>query len=57
VAVNGVFRAVGRTWYLRGSRTEHFAMNVPEESLREGRNDVEVFQVDRGGVLHLLART
>jgi hypothetical protein len=54
VAVNGVVRAVGRTWYLRGSRAEHFALNVPEESLREGSNDVQVFQVDRGGALHLL---
>ena len=48
VAVNGVIRAVGRTWYLRGRRTEYFAMNVPEASLRSGRN-VEVFVVRRNG--------
>jgi hypothetical protein len=57
VAVNGVIQAVGRTWYLRGSRTEHFALNVPESSLREGRNSVEVFQVSRSGVLRVLARS
>ena len=56
VAVNGVIQAVGRTWYLRGRGGEHFALNVPESSLREGRNTVQVFQVDRRGGLHLLAR-
>ena len=57
VAVNGRIEATGRTWYLRGSRTEHFAMNVPEGSLRDGRNSVEVFEVRRGGVVKLLARS
>ena len=49
VAVNGVIRAVGRTWYLSGRRSEYFAMNVPEASLRSGRNGVEVFMVRRNG--------
>jgi hypothetical protein len=56
VAINGVIQAVGRSWYLRGSRSEHFALNVPEGSLREGRNSVEVFQVSRSGALRVLAR-
>jgi Sulfatase len=56
VAVNGVVQATGRTWYLRGGRAEHFAVNVPESSLREGRNSVQVFQLDRSGRLRLLAR-
>ena len=48
VAVNGRIEAVGRTFYLRGTRQESFAVNVPEASLRQGRNSVEVFQVSRG---------
>jgi len=56
VAVNGRIQAVGRTWYLKGSRTEHFAVNVPESAIRAGRNRIEVFEVDRNGGLHLLAR-
>jgi hypothetical protein len=56
VAVNGRIEAVGRSWYLKGSRTEHFAVNVPESSLREGRNSVEVFELDRRKRLRLLVR-
>jgi len=48
VAVNGRIEAVGRTFYLRGSRQENFAVNVPEAAIRPGRNTVEVFQVSRG---------
>ena len=48
VAVNGRIEAVGRTFYLRGSRQENFAVNVPEASLKPGRNTVEIFQVSRG---------
>jgi hypothetical protein len=48
VAVNGRIEAVGRTFYLRGSRQENFAVNVPEASLKPGRNVVEIFQVSRG---------
>jgi hypothetical protein len=57
VAVNGRIEAVGRSFYLRGDPVEHFAVMVPEASLHEGRNSLEVFQVGRGGsVLRLLAR-
>ena len=55
VAVNGRIEAVGRTFYLRGSRQESFAVNVPEASLKAGRNSVEVFQVTRGR-LRLIGR-
>ena len=55
VAVNGRIEAVGRTFYLRGRRQESFAVNVPEASLRPGRNTVEVFQVSRGR-LQLIGR-
>lgn len=55
VAVNGRIEAVGRTFYLRGSRRESFAVNVPEGALRPGRNTVEVFQLN-GGRLQLIGR-
>ena len=38
VAVNGRIEAVGRSFYLDGDPTEHFALMVPESALREGRN-------------------
>jgi hypothetical protein len=56
VAVNGRVEAVGRTFYLDGDSTEHFAMNVPEASLHDGRNDVQVYEVGRGPTLRLAAR-
>ena len=57
VVVNGTIEAVGRSFYLRGSRQESYAMMVPEESMRPGRNVVEVFEVtNRGRGLRLIAR-
>jgi hypothetical protein len=56
IAVNGKVEAVGRTFYLRGDRAEHFAAMVPEGALQDGANLVEVFEVTRGGVLRRLAR-
>jgi hypothetical protein len=56
VAVNGRIEATGYTFFLRRDRVEHFAVNVPEDSLREGANRVEVFEVGRGSVLRRLAR-
>src|SRR5829696_3797306 len=35
VAVNGTIQAVGRSFYLEGDRTEHFALMVPESSLHD----------------------
>jgi hypothetical protein len=55
VAVNGRIEAVGRSFHLRGNPTEHFAVMVPEASLVEGRNSVEVLEVRPGGRLVLLA--
>jgi Sulfatase len=55
VAVNGRIEAVGRSFYLAGQSTEHFAVNVPETTLHEGDNDIEVFEVLGGRRLRLLA--
>jgi hypothetical protein len=57
VALNGRIEAVGRSFYLTGDTTEHFAFNVPESALREGRNTIEVFEVGAGERLQALART
>jgi Sulfatase len=53
VAVNGTIRAVGRSFYLTGDRTEHFALMVPESSLHDGRNTIELFEVSAGGLRQL----
>jgi hypothetical protein len=55
VAVNGRIEAVGRSFYLTGDSTEHFALSVPERSLREGANTVEVFEVLGGERLRPLS--
>jgi hypothetical protein len=55
VALNGRVEAVGRSFYLSGDATEHFAFNVPESALSEGRNRVQVFEVVSGQRLRLLA--
>ena len=57
MAVNGRVEAVGRSFYLAGDAIEHFAFNVPETALREGRNKVEVFEVIAGKRLLVLARS
>jgi len=57
VAVNGRIEAVGRTFYLRGSRQESFAVMVPETAIRSASNVVEVFEVSgRGASLRLIGR-
>jgi hypothetical protein len=43
--VNGRVAAVGRSFYLRGSRRESFAAMVSESSFRPGRNSVQVLSV------------
>jgi hypothetical protein len=57
VAVNGRIEAVGRSFHLRGENVESYSVMVPEASLREGRNSVEVLEVDSGGRMALLARS
>ncbi len=57
VAINGTIEAVGRTFYLRGSRQESYAMAVPEPAMRPGLNVVEVFEAsNRGRSLRLIGR-
>jgi Sulfatase len=56
VAVNGRIRAVGRSFRLRFRRAEFFSLLVPEDSLRPGRNVVELFEVAPGGRLEPLIR-
>ncbi len=56
VAVNGRIEAVGRSFHLHGDRVEHFALNVPEDALPDGRNVVELYEVLGGNRLRLLAR-
>jgi hypothetical protein len=56
VAINGRIEGVGRTFELAGRRGEHYAVNVPEAALANGRNVVEVFEITRRGELRALAR-
>jgi Sulfatase len=56
VAVNGRIEAVGRSFYLTGDRTEHFAFMVPETALHRGRNAIAVLEVSGSGALRLLGR-
>jgi Sulfatase len=55
VAVNGRIEAVGRSFHLRGEQVESYSVMVPEESLRDGRNRVEVLEVEAGGEMAVLA--
>jgi Sulfatase len=57
VAVNGRIEAVGRSFHLRGENLENYSVMVPEESLREGRNSIEVLEVSDDGEVALLARS
>ncbi|HET8821737.1 MAG TPA: sulfatase-like hydrolase/transferase [Thermoleophilaceae bacterium] len=54
VAVNGRIAAVGRSFHLRGEDVESYSVMVPEESLKEGRNRIEILEVT-GDSLELLA--
>lgn len=57
VAVNGRIEAVGRSFRLRGSRAESYAIMVPELAMRPGPNTVELFEVtSKGTKLQLIAR-
>ena len=57
VAVNGRIAAVGRSFHLRGQAVESFSVMVPEDTLREGRNRIEVLEVADNGRMALLARS
>ncbi len=56
VAVNGRIEAVGRSFHLVGEPVESYSVMVPENSLREGRNEIEVLEVTDAGEMVLLAR-
>ncbi len=59
IAVNGTVRAVTRTYRLDGARDQWRAM-IPEDSLRGGANDVEIFVVtteNERPTLHLAWRS
>jgi hypothetical protein len=56
IAVNGRIEAVGRSFYMVGDRTEHFAFNVPEDSLHDGANDVRLYEASADGGLRLVAQ-
>jgi hypothetical protein len=55
VAVNGRIEAVGRSFRLRGESVESYSVMVPEDSLREGRNSVEVLERTDEGEMVVLA--
>jgi hypothetical protein len=56
LAVNGRIEVVGRSFYLKGSRIERFAFNIPEDALHDGANDLELYEVTGGDRLRLIAR-
>jgi hypothetical protein len=51
VAVNGRIQAVGNSFRLATGGDELIAVMVPESAMRDGRNDVEVFEVSGGSEL------
>jgi Sulfatase len=57
LAVNGRIEAVGRSFHLKGETAESYAIMVPEDALRDGRNTVEVLEVTDEGAMVLLARS
>jgi hypothetical protein len=57
IAVNGRIESVGRSFHLRGEKVESYSVMVPEGSLREGRNRIEVLEVSDDGAMAVLARS
>jgi hypothetical protein len=51
VSVNGRIAAVGRSFRLSPRRPEFFSLLVPEDALREGANDVRLYEVRDGARL------
>jgi hypothetical protein len=56
IAVNGRIVATGRSFFLRGSSREGYAVIVPESSFHPGRNEVHVLAVGRKGKRRLKFR-
>ena len=57
VAVNGRIQAVGKTFRLATGGDKLMAVMVPESTMRDGRNDVEVFEVSGGSQLRSMGGT
>ena len=57
VAVNGRIEATGRSFRLRGRPFEYYSLLMPEEALRTGRNEIELFEVRPDGRLASLYRS
>ena len=57
VAVNGRIQATGRSFRLRGRPYEYYSLLMPEEALRPGRNEIELFEVRPDGRLASLYRS
>lgn len=53
VSVNGTIRAVGNTFRLATGGGEIIGVLVPEDSLRKGKNDIEVYEVQSGRLLRM----
>lgn len=51
IAVNGVVRAVSNSFRLAGSSDDLIAALIPPSSLRDGRNEIEVYAVSGSGTL------
>jgi hypothetical protein len=57
VGVNGTVWATGRSFRLKGRSAEYFSLLVPEEALRRGRNEIQLFEVGQGDRLAPLRTT
>jgi Sulfatase len=57
LAVNGRIRAVGHSFDLWWKAREYFSFMIPENALRPGRNELELFEVRRDGQLVEVYRT
>ena len=51
IAVNGTVRAVGNTFKLATGGGELFGVMVPPSALKNGKNEVKVYEVSGGELL------
>lgn len=54
LGVNGRIVAVGRSFHLAGDPREWFSLDLPESSLRRGRNPMALYEVGAGTRLRLI---
>jgi hypothetical protein len=57
IAVNGTVRAISNTFRLANSDEDLVAALIPPDSLRDGRNTVEIYQVTNGSQLARMGGT